>query len=169
MTQVPTTVARSGVADGLRIWASGSNPMTAAAELLIRAFDGRFARADQPWIRVEDDGWVWLDDQVLHAHLGLVSGGEGRVLDLVCALIDSNRAIPLADTAVGIDRRHRDLVLAAFAHAAGSHEHSDVTDDPTTGRPRIARLGSVHPWPAAIASGSRRRTGERERHDATAD
>ena len=48
-------------------------------------------------------------------------------------------------------------------------DQSSLVFKQTTGRPRIAQLGPVHPWPAAIPLGSRRRTGKRERHDATAD
>lgn len=131
----------------LRTWAAGSHPLGAAVELLLRAFGGRFARPDQPWIRVEANGYVWLDDDVIHAGLGPLSGGERRVLDVVCALVDSDRTVHLADTLAGLDRPNLDLVLAAFAHAAGSHEHSDIVADPVTGAGGLKRLGSVHPWP----------------------
>ena len=149
MTTPHTSSACHAIADRLRSWAAGSHPLTAAVELLIRAFDGRFAEAGQPWIRIEDNGWVWLDDQILHANLGHLSGGERRVLDLVCALADPDpdRAVHLADAITGIDRTHLDLVLAALAHAAGSHEHTGVIVDALTGAAHLRVLGPAHPWP----------------------
>lgn len=129
----------------------GSLPVTAAVELLTRCFDGRFAAASQPWIRVEPTGAVWLDDQFLASSLGGLSGGERRVLTIVVALADSTgtRRIDLTDVVTGIDRENLDLVLAALAHAAGSHEQVDlkVADDSQTAR--FVRLPSLHPWPAA--------------------
>ena len=140
-------IGPADVAHRLRTWAAGSHPLAAAIELLIRAFDGRFARADQPWIRVEPNGHVWLDDEVLHAGLRPLSGGERRVLDVVCALANDRRTIGLADTLAGLDRTHLNLVLAACAHAAGSHEHAELVVDPHTGGPQLVVLGSAHPWP----------------------
>ena len=149
MTTPHTSSACHAIADRLRSWAAGSHPLTAAVELLIRAFDGRFAEAGQPWIRIEDNGWVWLDDQILHANLGHLSGGERRVLDLVCALADPDRAVHLVDAITGIDRTHLDLVLASLAHAAGSHEHAGVTIDAPTDAAHLRVLGPAHPWPGA--------------------
>ena len=79
------------VDDRLRAWARGCLPLTAAVELLIRSFDGRFAVASQPWIRVEPTGAVWLDDQHLTASLGGLSGGERQVHSVVAALADSTQ------------------------------------------------------------------------------
>ncbi|OIQ88918.1 hypothetical protein GALL_291960 [mine drainage metagenome] len=154
MTTPRTSSTRQAITDRLRTWAAGSHPLTAAVELLIRAFDGRFADAGQPWIRIEDNGWVWLDDKILHANLGRLSGGERRVLDLVCALVDPDRAVHLADAITGIDRTHLDLVLAALAHAAGSHEHADVFVDAPTGAAHLRVLGSAHPWPEVAGASS---------------
>ncbi|WP_149203846.1 hypothetical protein [Actinotalea subterranea] len=134
-------------AERLRAWAAGSHPLVAAVELLVRAFDGRFAQPGQPWIRIEANGYVWLDDEVLHAGLGPLSSGERRVLDVVCALAEPSRTLHLADALVGLDRRHLDLVLAACAHAAGSHEHAELSVDPATREVRVRHLGSAHPWP----------------------
>jgi len=141
------TLDATQTADRLHDWATGTHPMAAAVELLIRAFDGRFARPDQPWIRIEATGYVWLDDDALHANLGPLSGGERRVLEVVCALIEPSRSLQLADTLTGLDRTNLDLVLAACAHAAGSHEHAEMTVNPVTLQARITTLGSAHPWP----------------------
>jgi hypothetical protein len=48
--------ATSDTAAGLRDWARGMYATEAAVELLLRAFAGRFAHADQPWIRRRRDG-----------------------------------------------------------------------------------------------------------------
>lgn len=140
------------VDDRLRAWAAGSLPLTAAVELLIRSFGGRFAAASQPWIRVERTGAVWLDDQFLASSLGGLSGGERRVLTVVAALADTSgtRRIDLTDVVTGIDRDNLDLVLAALAHAGGSHEHAglELADDGRTAR--FVRLSSLHRWPDAV-------------------
>ena len=135
----------------LRSWAAGSLPLTAAVELLTRCFDGRFAAASQPWIRVEPNSWTWLDDQDLAASLGSLSGGERRVLTVVAALADSTgtRRIDLTDVVTGIDRENLDLVLAALAHAAGFHEHAGLEVSEPTRTARLVRLPSLRAWPGA--------------------
>ena len=128
-----TTTAEPGTVERLRAWAKGSLPLEASIELLVRAFDGRFARANQPWIRVEPSGATWLDDQFLASSLGGLSGGERRVLSVAVALADTTgaRRVDLADVVAGIDRDNLDLVLAALAHAGGSHQ--DALLAPMTG------------------------------------
>lgn len=152
MTTTRTDPTAPVTADRLRTWATGSHPLTAAVELLIRAFDGRFAHPDQPWVIIEPTGHLWLDDQVLHANLGPLSGGERRVLEVVCVLADptGTRRIHLTDTLTGLDRTHLDLVLAACAHAAGSHQHTELDVDPHTGAARLIALPSTHPWPGDL-------------------
>jgi len=144
-----TTTGEPGTVEPLRAWARGSLPLSAAVELLVHAFDGRFAAASQPWIRVEPTGAVWLDDQFLAAGLGALSGGERRVLTVVAALADSTgtRRIDLTDVVTGLDRDNLDLVLAALDHASGSHEHAglELADDRHSAR--LVRLPSLHPWP----------------------
>ena len=54
------------IARGLREWARGSLPMGAGVELLLRAFDGRFAHPSRPWIVAEPDGHVWVDADAHH-------------------------------------------------------------------------------------------------------
>ena len=143
------TVTHHVVADRLRTWATGSLPLVAAVELLIRAFDGRFAHHEQPWIRIEANGYAWLDDHALAGGLGRLSGGERRVLSIVAALADTsgNRRIDLADAITGIDRTHLDLVLAALAHAAGAHEPGLRVGHDAVGTAHLLQHGLVHPWP----------------------
>ena len=129
----------------LRAWAAGSYADTAAVELLVRAFGGRFAGAGHPWIGTDAAGRTWLDGDALRATSGL-SGGERRVLALVAALIDA-QPVEIVDVVSGLDRHHLDLVLAALAHAGGSHEHAAVALDPD-GTAHFSSPGPLHPWPA---------------------
>lgn len=132
--------------EALRAWAAGSYADTAAVELLARAFGGRFAAAGHPWVGTDTAGRMWLDGDALRAASGL-SGGERRVLALVAALIDAE-PVEIVDVVSGLDRHHLDLVLAALAHAGGSHEHAAVVLDPD-GTAHLSSPGPLHPWPAA--------------------
>lgn len=134
---------------GLRAWAKGLYPLEAAVELLVRAFDGRFATPGNPWIQPCDQpGWWWLDThELVDDNLGGVSGGERRLL-LIAASLAGGAPVSLADTLPGLDRDLTDLVLAALAHANGSHEHADIRHDSERGvSVHHARLRSLHPWP----------------------
>lgn len=142
MTHRPTLDASTTV-DRLRAWASGSSPLTAAVELLTRAFEGRFADPAQPWIIVESSGYVWLDEQILHASLSRLSRGEYRVLEVVCALADpaSIRRIDLLNIITGVDQPHLDLILAALNCAADSPEHIELDVTPADGQTAFVRPG----------------------------
>lgn len=132
--------------EALRAWAAGSHPDTAAVELLARAFDGRFAAPGQPWIATDDAGRARLDPATLRA-ASYLSGGERRVLTLVAALLDGH-PVDIVGVVVGLDRDPLDLVLAALAHAAGSHEHATLTFAPD-GTAHFSRPGPLHPWPSS--------------------
>ena len=140
-------------ATGLRAWAKGIYPLEAGVELLIRAYGGRFAREGQPWINAGEDGFYWVDaEKVSDDYL---SGGERRLLSIATSLLDSRHPVDLNNSVAGLDRETMALVLAALAHANGSHEHSGdlvpdpngrlVSDDGT--RFSIPRLPSLYPWP----------------------
>lgn len=62
----------------------------------------------------------------------LLSESEQQVLQVVASLVGG--APVRLDELGSVDRRTLDLVLAAIAHASGSHQQSE---------------GSVHPWPGA--------------------
>ncbi len=137
------TAATTTTVTALRAWAVGSYPAMAAVELLARAFGGRFATRGHPWI-VDDDGRARLETRALRSAPAL-SGGERRVLRLVAALVDAE-PIDIVDVVTGLDRTHLDLVLAALAHAGGSHEHAAVTLD-GAGAMRLSQPGPLHRWP----------------------
>lgn len=138
-------MAVSGAA-GLRAWARGDYAQEAGVELLARAFGGRLADTGCPWVRpCARSGVLWLDVAALLDHTGACSGGERRVLDVVAALVDGRPIPDLGDLLAGLDRPALALVLAALAHAAGSHEQADVVR--TGDRLVCAALPALVPWP----------------------
>jgi len=135
---------------GLRSWAKGLYPLEAAVEILVRAFDGRFATPGNPWIQPCDHpGWWWLDvHRLAEDEIGHLSGGEQRLLRIIASLA-GGEPVSLAENVPGLDRELTDLVLAAIAHANGSHEHTDIRIDHALGvAVRNGRLPSLHSWPA---------------------
>lgn len=146
------TVNAADTHAALRAWAAGMYSTVAGVELLIRAFDGRLAHSGLPWIKVEADGWAWVDARAAMQEGGALSGGEQRVLRIAASLLHTGIAVSLSDVLPGLDREVLSLVLAAVAHAGGSHEHSELvtTERDLDGQPRQARLvqlGSLYPWP----------------------
>jgi hypothetical protein len=115
--------------DELRAWVRGSYTLEAGVELLLRAFNGRFARPGLPWIKT-DDRSSWVDFAAIPHHLRGLSGGERRFLLLLASLTVGER-IDLAGCLGGLDRSTFDLVLAAVAHVAGLHEQSEFVPERT--------------------------------------
>lgn len=143
---------RQEIAAGLREWAVGSLATSAAVELIIRCFGGRFALPGSAWIRRDAGGRVWVDVDVLRAQSGVLSGGERRVLDVVAALLDET-PIAIVDVVARLDRANLHLVLAAVAHAGGSHEHADLVVG-HNGFARLSRPGPLVAWPTTGEPGS---------------
>ena len=136
-------------AEGLRAWAAGMYTLAAAAELLIHYGSPLL---NGPWVEYDPDRErYWFNTVTVAEEAGYLSGGERRVLDIAASLASDERPIALGDAVSGLDRKPLELVLAAIAHAAGSHEHSAaVTKEGADGVPRmvrIDRLGSLYPWP----------------------
>ncbi len=132
----------SSTEEAVRAWAEGLYPTEAGVELLIRAgqiYDGA------PWV-IADGDRAWIDVDRLIEHTGGLSGGERRLVDVAASLLSPERPVDLNDAIPGMDRAGVDLVLAAIAHASGSHEHSGFTFQ--DGQPAgIVRLSSLHEWP----------------------
>lgn len=139
------------VSAGLREWARGWNATEAAVELLIRSFEGRFASADQPWIR-HRPGRFWLDTDALALFTGGLSGLEQQVLAVVRALASGQPLAEVASVLAGVDRDNLTLILAAFSHTAGSHEHTQVRRHGDT-TSSSSRPGPLVPWPAESPAG----------------
>ncbi|MBX3196449.1 MAG: hypothetical protein KF727_15295 [Microbacteriaceae bacterium] len=139
------------IEDAVRAWANGIYPTEAGVELLIR--HGKAIYEGAPWIdELEPIGgdrprMAAIDVDVLLEHTGGWSGGERRIVRIAASLL-GDHPVSLYEDLPGLDRRGLLLVLAAIAHASGSHEHSDVVLD-DDGRPRgFRRLDSAYPWPA---------------------
>lgn len=134
---------------GLRAWAQGMYPLEAAVELLVGFAGGRFATPGHPWIQPCDQpGMWWLDpSRISDDTIGALSGGEQRVLRIVASLA-GGEPVDLSEALPGLDRPTIGLVLAAVAHAAGTHEHAEIRIDRERGVSVLhGRLPSLHPWP----------------------
>jgi hypothetical protein len=115
-------------------------PRLQAAGLIAIALDGD---ADGgPWAAVQ---WADLDGALRSGAIS-GSGGQLRLLRAAAGLADG-QPVDLADLTAGVDRSELTLLLAALAHAAGSHEHAEVVrPDDGVADARVA-LGPVVAWP----------------------
>ncbi len=89
--------------------------------------------------------WPELAEAV---RIGTITGSSSErwVLHAAASIADGH-PVDLGDLAAGLDRRALTLVLAAIAHAAGSHEHHHIARD-AGGVPHPgARLPPLVPWP----------------------
>ncbi len=96
----------------------------------------------QLWARIE---WPELDAALAEGRLH-GNQEELAVLRVAVSLADG-RPVDLADVAVALDRRTLGLVLAALAHAAGSHDHR-APAPAGHGPDADVRLGPLIAWPA---------------------
>jgi hypothetical protein len=139
----------NSTAEPLRAWAKGCYPLEAAVELLVRAFDGRFASPGCPWICAtsDEDGW-WVDaTAITEDAIGYASSGERKLL-LIAASLAGGDPVQLDDVIPGLDRGLIQLVLAAISHTGGCHEHADIRIDHTRRVSILAgRLPALVPWP----------------------
>jgi hypothetical protein len=146
-----------GIAEGLRAWARGLYALEAAAELLIR-YDHPFGAPllAGPWVEYDADlDRYWFNTETVVEQGGCLSSGERRVLDVAASLADPDHEVSLVEVLSGLDREAVALVLAAVAHAAGTHEHSRLLPDPdgrwqASDGTRLAshRLSSLYDWPS---------------------
>ena len=91
--------------------------------------------------------WPDLDAAL---RIGTITGSSSQrwVLHAAASIADGH-PIDLGDLAAGLDRRALTLVLAAIAHAAGSHEHHHTARDPDGVPHPGGRLPPLVPWPQA--------------------
>lgn len=130
--------------DALRAWAKGSYPQEAATELLIRAFNGRFAGDGYEWAQTTEDGETWIEFEAIPSHIGRFSSGERRLLLLVASLAGES-LVTLGDVLSGLDRELVNLVLAAVAHASGANDGTEFIETPDGGVPQ--KMAPLFPWP----------------------
>ncbi|MHC6222227.1 hypothetical protein [Arthrobacter sp. MMS24-S77] len=139
-------------AEGLRAWAKGSFPCEAATELLLRGFGGRFAAAGNPWIGTDEFSRAsWIDFASIPEHAGRVSNDEWGFLMFAASLAEGV-PVNLGDIVTAVNRESVALMLAAIAHASGSHEHSWER----AGRDELVgfnRLPGLYSWPGKHAEG----------------
>lgn len=139
--------AQSEIVEGVRAWAKGMYPLEAGVELLIR--QGRGIYAGAPWLYDYGERVVVDVDELLDG-IGAWSGGEQRVARIAASLLGGDR-VDLNEDVPGLDRGHLSLVLAAIAHANGSHEDS-VTRYGSDGTPQgFDRVSTLYPWPQSAA------------------
>lgn len=162
-----TTITAEDLHAQLRANAKGMYPLEAATEFLIRS-DVWLRRGDflqacvQAWGPTEaephlksgacilwgvvGEALVAMEtvDEDCPAWLGVCSGGERRLI-----LIAHDIAVGPMSEVAGLDRRLQELVLAAVAHAGGSHEHHPPFKVGEQAADRREYLGSLYPWPAA--------------------
>jgi len=118
----------------------------AATELLIGSFRGRFAALGNPWVQPGDADGAWIDFDAIPSQVGGLSSGE-RALMLIAASIGGSAQVNLGDGVCSLDRRHLGLVLAALAHANGSHRHHTTGFETPVGGSAHATLHICFPWP----------------------
>ena len=130
----------------LRAWAKGMYPLEAATELLIR---GGFAQAGRPWVfECDDPAFYGIDFQSIPDNIGGASGGERRFLTIAAAIGSSEVTVNLSDALPGLDRFYMGLVLAAVAHASGTHEGSSpVFSDDGERIVAFERHTTLYAWP----------------------
>ena len=89
--------------------------------------------------------WPDLDGAV---RIGTITGSSSErwVLGAAASIADGH-PVDLGDLAAGLDRRALTLVLAAIAHAAGSHEHHRTLRDPDGVSSPGGGLPPLIPWP----------------------
>lgn len=127
----------------LRAWAKGTLPAEAGVELLVRI---RPVRRSDPWIVVTDHGTTHVDPFALVEHTGTWSGAEHRAARVAASLLDGE-PVDLSEDVSNLDRYLLTCVLAAVAHAAGSHEQSDHVEREDGTSRGFQRLPRLLEWP----------------------
>lgn len=130
---------QDSIPERARQWARGMYPTEAGVELLIRS--GALARTS-----AVDPASGAVDVNQLLDGAGAWSGGEQRVVRIAAALL-GGPPVHLDNELPGLDRAALDLVLAAMAHAGGSHQHGAFTYN-EEGLPNgTTALDTLYPWP----------------------
>jgi hypothetical protein len=144
--------------DAVRRWAQGVYPVEAGAELLIR--QGKAIYEGAPWLRdigtAGGQRMVAIGPETLWMESRSWSGSERRLVNVAVSLLDSEPTVNLHDAVTGLHPESLELVLAAIAHAAGSHEaRMPVIDggkltgytEPVNAQPWPERLNTIGSTP----------------------
>lgn len=133
----------TAIEEAVRAWAKGLYTLEAGVELLIR--QGKTIREGAPWIERSGGERASVDVERLLDESGAWSGGEQRVVRIASSLL-GGPPVDLGEDVSGLDRDHLQLVLAAIAHAGGSHQHSDLVAG-EDGSVSYQQVDSLYPWP----------------------
>jgi hypothetical protein len=134
------------VPDQLRGWAHGSYPLEAATELLLHASNGRFAIPGHPWIRTDHHG-AWLDATHIYPDTTTTHTTNEQRLLAIAASLAGGLPVDLHHALHDHDRPTLDVILAAIAHAGGSHHHTHLDLGPHRGITTTHNTyPSLHPW-----------------------
>lgn len=130
----------------MRDWARGVPTDEAGVEVLLRSGIAERHGLAAAWR--EEEG---LDvDALTRAAEGPMSGGERRIAAIALSLLSAtSRPVELGEVLTGLDREATDLVLAACAHAAGSHRHRELLHDDAGQFTGLRPAPPLHPWPSA--------------------
>jgi len=137
--------------DAVRRWAQGVYPVEAGAELLIR--HGKAIYEGAPWLHESGGGrgqrMVSIDTRALSEEAAAWSGSERRVVAVAVSLMGDGHAVNLYDAVTGLDPDQLELVLAAVAHAAGSHDARMpiIKGSKLSG---YTEPVNAHPWPGRL-------------------
>lgn len=133
------------VQNQLRTWSAGDYPLEAATELLLRGFGGRFADTSRGWIMRDRMGRYVVDFASIPAGISSLTEGEQGFLRIASSLGEGG-PVQLSEVLPGMDPRNIMLILAAVAHAAGTHADTDFRVD-QEGRMHVGADPSLYPWP----------------------
>jgi len=117
--------------------------LEAGVELLIRT---QRVYENAPWVEYTSADRAYIDTSKLTEHMGAWSGGEQRVARIALSLM-SGSPVDLREELAGLDREYLSLVLAAVAHAGGSHEQSEPTFEEGGYRGNTS-LPALYEWPS---------------------
>jgi hypothetical protein len=114
-------------------------PQLQAADLITIVPD---IESDDLWAQI---AWPQLEPMLL---AGRIVGGSSEVRVLrAAASIAEGHPVDLGDLAAGLDRPSLTLLLAAIAHAAGSHDHRKTTYDVDELPHANKQLPPLFAWP----------------------
>ncbi|MHA7146466.1 hypothetical protein ACX80U_17295 [Arthrobacter sp. TmT3-37] len=132
--------------DDLRKWSSGNPAAEAGTELLIRAFGGRFATPNYPWI-IDGEYTPAIDFEAIEGNLQGLYSEERRFLLLIASVGQGGARIDLSEIIPGLDQGLLSLVLAAMAHLGKSHTHSAFSFEDSTST--TVDLPPLYDWPGS--------------------
>ncbi|WP_062516041.1 hypothetical protein [Demequina gelatinilytica] len=137
-----------------RAWVRGVYASEAAVEMLARGPRPGMLDDSRPWIEANGNWSVDLGDDydVITAPLLTTSAAwptsERAYVDVAVSLLGGD-PVQLDEVLPRLTREHLEVVLAAMAHASGSHDHTDASAELLAAGASPSRVGAAYPWPPA--------------------